>query len=184
MNSKAIALAIIALGAAPIAIAQVTVLGSGLGKDCYTAVKYSKTGIDNAERICTKALQSGSLTHVNRKATFINRGIARMRGGQYDGALKDYAAAERISTEDGTLYLNRGAAYIYKKDFAAALEDLNKSIELETQDLFAAHYNRAIAKENTGDVNGAYFDFKKALELKPDFTQAQQQLERFTVVSN
>jgi len=120
----------------------------------------------------------------NRSATFVNRGIARMRDGRYDAALSDYASAERLRPERGSLYLNRGAAHIYKKDFASALVDLNKAIDLDSRQLFAAYYNRGIAKENTGDVEGAYFDFKKALELNPEFEQAKWQLGRFTVKTN
>ena len=94
-----------------------------------------------------------------------------------------YAAAERLKAEKGPLLLNRGAAYIYKKDYASALEDLNTAIDIGTRDMFAAYYNRAIARENTGDVQGAYLDFKKSLELNPEFEQAKWQLERFTVAA-
>lgn len=181
MKRAALGLAGLALAATPMASAQVMVLGKGLGKECYDAVKYEKKSFRSAERICTEALTAGNLNYKNRSATFINRGILRMRYGQYDAALADYSSAERLRAEEGPLYLNRGAALIYKKDFDAALVDLNRAIELETQDIFAAYYNRAIAKENTGDLQGAYFDFQKALELKPDFEQAKWQLDRFIV---
>ena len=58
---------------------------------------------------------------------------------------------------------------------------LNRAIELDTNDLFAAYYNRAIARENTGDVPGAYYDFQRSLELKPGWDLAQRQLSRFEV---
>lgn len=174
-------LAPIALALAPTSFAQISVIGSGLGKDCYTAVKYSKTTPRKIEDICTRALTSGQLNRDNRAATLVNRGIIRMRVGRYDAALKDYASAERLRDGNGPLYLNRGAALIYKKQFSDALDSLNLAIELETQDLFAAYYNRGIAKERTGDVRGAYYDFKKSLELNPEFEAAQWQLDRFTV---
>lgn len=184
MKRLALSVAAMALMAAPGAEAQITVIGNGLGKDCYEAVKYAKTSFQRAEDICNRALSAGNLNATNRSATYVNRGIARMRDGRYDAALSDYAKAERLNAEKGPLYLNRGAAHIYKKDFTSALTDLNTAIDLGTQDVFAAYYNRAIAKENTGDVQGAYFDFKKALELKPDFRQAELQLQRFTVTTN
>lgn len=184
MKRVALCLAAFALSTAPAASAQVLVLGSGLGKDCYQAVKFEKTSLQKAEQVCTKALSAGNLDMKNRSATFVNRGIARMREGRYDAALSDYASAERLNAEKGSLYVNRGAAHIYKKDFDSALSDLNTAIELDAKDLFAAYYNRGIAKENTGDVQGAYFDFKKSLELNPDFQQAQIQLERFIVETN
>ena len=64
--------------------------------------------------------------------------------------------------------------------FPAALAPLDRAIELESIDLFAAYYNRAIAKENTGDVAGAYADFTKSLELKPGWELAERQLTRFS----
>jgi tetratricopeptide (TPR) repeat protein len=81
----------------------------------------------------------------------------------------------------GATYLNEGAALIYKKDFNSALNALNRAIELDTKELYAAHYNRAIARENTGDVQGAYADFKRAGELRPNWEQIDRQLSRFTV---
>lgn len=174
-------LASLVLTASPTAFGQISVIGSGLGKDCYMAVKTSTKSLRSIEQLCTKALGAGQLNMSNRAATFVNRGIIRMRAGKYDAALRDYAASERLKANNGPLYLNRGAALIYKRQFADALVELNTAIELETQDIFAAYYNRAIAKEKTGDVKGAYFDFKKSLELNPDFEQAKWQLERFEV---
>ena len=181
MKRFACLLAPIVFAFTPTAFGQVTVIGSGLGNDCYVAVKTSTSNLRKVDEICTKALTAGHLSVTNRAATFVNRGIARMRDGRYDAALRDYAAAERLKADNGPTYLNRGAALIYKKQFADALVELNTAIDLDTQDLFAAYYNRAIAKEQTGDVQGAYFDFKKALELNPEFEQAKWQLQRFSV---
>ena len=61
---------------------------------------------------------------------------------------------------------------------------LEKAIELNSEDLYAAYYNRAIARENTGDVQGAYYDFVKSKELNPEFDATDRQLARFTVTPN
>ena len=184
MKRFAFILAPLALALTPTSFAQVTVIGSGLGKDCYMAVKYAKTSLRKTEDICTKALTAGHLNMENRAATLVNRGIVRMRDGRYDAALRDYASAERLGNDNGPLYLNRGAAQIYKKQYSDALDSLDKAIELDTQDLFAAYYNRGIAKENTGDIQGAYYDFRKSLELNPEFENAEWQLSRFTVTES
>ena len=63
----------------------------------------------------------------------------------------------------------------------SAFASLNRAIELDSADLFAAYYNRAIAREQTGDVTGAYYDFQKSLELKPDWDLAMRQLNRFSI---
>ena len=121
------------------------------------------------------------MTRENRAATYVNRGVLRMRQGNYSDALEDYTKALDIQPDMGAAFLNKGAALIYRKDFDLALAALNRAIDLESPDLFAAHYNRAIARENTGDVPGAYDDFVTALELKPGWDLAERQLTRFSV---
>ena len=184
MFIKASALAAVLTLSASAAFAQVIVSGGGMGKDCYDAAKYSRTSFREAEKVCTQALQFETLNTKNRAATYTNRGIIKMREGRYDSALSDYSASKRLMPNVGATWLNEGAALIYKKQFSEAFAALNKAIELNTQDAYAAYYNRAIARENTGDVQGAYYDYKKALELRPDFKQASDQLMRFSVVNN
>jgi tetratricopeptide (TPR) repeat protein len=169
---------------APVAAAQVSVLGGGLARDCYEAAKFSQGRLMDAEALCTRALETELLNTTNRAATFTNRGILRMRLGRLDTALSDYAASKRIAPQNGATWLNEGAAYILKQDYEAARASLERSIELGTKDLFAAYYNRAIVKEQTGDIEGAYFDFLKSQELNPDFARTAEQLARFEVTIN
>lgn len=167
--------------AAPVASAQVSVIGGGIAEDCYEAALYSRMSPQQGEKICTKAIEVETMKLENRAATYTNRGVLRMRAGKYDSALADYDTAKKLKPELGAIWLNEGAAHIFRKDYATALTSLDKAIELGSPDIYAAYYNRAIARENTGDVAGAYFDFQKALELKPDFERAEWQLSRFTV---
>lgn len=167
--------------AAETASAQVFVIGQGLGGDCYQKTKSGFSNFRATEEICTRALREQAMTRKNRAATYVNRGVLRMREGQYDKALEDYSEATTLMPDLGAAYLNEGAAHIYLKDFDSAIAPLNRAIQLESADLFAAHYNRAIARENTGDVAGAYDDFQKSLELKPGWELAERQLTRFSV---
>jgi tetratricopeptide (TPR) repeat protein len=172
------------LALAPAAAAQVTVIGGGLAKDCYEAAKFGLLREADAETLCSRALEQEALNISNRAATFTNRGVLRMRQGKLDAALSDYASSKRISPNSGPTWLNEGAAYILKQDYNAALVSLDRAIELESLDLYAAYYNRALARERTGDVEGAYFDFVKSKELNPDYLPTDDQLARFTVQTN
>ena len=167
--------------AAPVASAQVSVIGGGVARDCYEAAFYARVSPQEGEKTCTKAIEAEVMKLENRAATYTNRGVLRMRAGKYDAALADYSVAKNLQPELGAVWLNEGAAHIFRKDYASALASLDKAIELKTQDMYAAYYNRAIARENTGDVAGAYYDFQKCLELNPEFERAQWQLSRFTV---
>lgn len=53
---------------------------------------------------------------------------------------------------------NRALAYVKKKDFKKALEDVNKSIELNEQ-YFRAYLRRADIKMKMGDFDQAIFDY-------------------------
>ncbi len=181
---RVFALAACAALLAPLAGAQVTVIGGGIARDCYDAVKYGLTQPSEAEEICTRALQLGALNLSNKAATYTNRGVLRMRQGDYDAALGDYAVSKRMRPETGATWLNEGAALIFKKDYPAALASLEKAIELNSEDLYAAYFNRAIARENMGDIQGAYYDFVKSKELNPDFPHTDSQIARFTVITN
>ncbi|MEQ9447665.1 MAG: tetratricopeptide repeat protein [Rhodospirillaceae bacterium] len=163
------------------AAAQVFVVGGGLARECFDEAKDGKYINRIAEETCSRALLEEAMSRDNRAATYVNRGVIRMREGEYEQALEDYSRAVELVPDLGAAYLNEGAAHIYRKDFDSALQPLNKAIELDSTDIFAAYYNRAIARENTGDVAGAYYDFQKALELKPGWDLAQRQLNRFTV---
>lgn len=169
---------------APLASAQVSVIGGGLARDCYKAAKEQRVSSREGEQICTKAIESEVMRTENRAATYTNRGVMRMRSGKYDAAINDYSVAKKLKPELGEIYLNEGAAHIFRKDFNTALTVLDEAIRLDSRELHAAYYNRAIAKEQTGDVQGAYYDFKKAQELAPEFELATRQLSRFTVKTN
>ena len=165
--------------AAEAASAQVFVIGNGLGGECYQKTKSKFYASRDAEKICTRALKEQVMTRSNRAATLVNRGVIRMRDGRYDEALADYDDAIELDDDLGAAYLNQGAAHIYVRDYNAAISSLDRAIALDSNDLFAAYYNRAIARESTGDVAGAFYDFQKSLELKPDWDLAARQLERF-----
>lgn len=177
--------AILSLGlAAGPAHSQVMVLGGGIAKDCYEAAKFETASPRKAAETCTRALELEAMSPSNRAATYTNRGVLQMRAGLYEKALSDYDRAKRIRPDTGETYLNEGAAYIFLNEYDQAIQSLNQAIALDSSDLHAAYYNRALAKEKLNDVEGAYYDFRKALELKPDWDLAQWQLSRFEVSTN
>lgn len=180
---KFIALLITTALVAGAAKAQVLVIGSKAGKACYTAALHSQTKPFTRETPCTDAIKSRTLDNRDLAATYINRGIVRMRNQKIEGALSDYEEALKLRPNKGAIYLNRGAAHIAAGDYAKAIPDLKKALDLDTQDAHAAHYNLGLAYELTGDVTSAYYAFQKALDLRPDWQLAKDQLERFTIVS-
>ena len=77
--------------------------------------------------------------------------------------------------------MNRGAALIGMGQLAEAEREITEGLKYDPELPERAYYNRALARWRMDDVKGAYFDFRKALELKPGWEDATQQLAFFTV---
>ncbi len=162
--------------------AAVTVLGSGPAQECFHAAEFGGEPNDGINR-CTSALDM-ILTPTDRAATFVNRGVLRLALHQNDRALLDIDNGIAIAPDLGDAYIDRGAVSIALGRYDDALADLNKGIELGAHRPQVAYYDRAIVFEQKGDIRSAYNDYKKALEVAPDFEPAMRELKRFRVVHN
>jgi tetratricopeptide (TPR) repeat protein len=167
----------VALAAAP-ATAAVIILGPGLAGSCYKAAEHGK-GTDTST--CDRALEEPMVNH-DRAATYINRSVLRLRANDAKGALADCETSIRINSTLGEAFVNKGAALITLGRPAEAVESLSHGIALGAHKLHYAYYDRAMAREDMGDIQGAYQDYKRALEIAPEFQQAVDQLKRFRVV--
>lgn len=161
----------------------VTVVGGGLARDCYEAVEYSKVQLTRAIEVCNLALETEQLRPADKAATFTNRGILLMRQGNNSRALSDYERAINLAPGLRQAKVNLGAALYNLKRYPEAMTALNEGIGTENPEAKAVgYYNRGLTHEKLGNVQMAYEDFRSALELKPDFTQATAQLARFQVL--
>lgn len=173
-GSAALAFAVAAQGQA------VTVIGGGMAKVCSQA---ALGGLSDAwsEKACTQALETELLDTRDRAGTYVNRGILKLRRKEFDSAQFDFNRAVETMPGLGEAYVNRGAAAVGARRYADGLADLNKALQLGVEEPEKAYYNRALAFEGLDDLKAAYFDYKKALELKPDWDMPQKELSRFTV---
>lgn len=65
------------------------------------------------------------------------------------------------------LYLNRGASYDERGDYAEAIADATKALELRGDDYIAALENRAIAYHHDKQFHLAIADFTKVIQIEP-----------------
>lgn len=160
--------------------AYVVVVGNNLAHDCYIA---AKTNIDLAGGVatCTAALENTALTPHDQAGTYVNRGTILIAMKKYDAAMADYNKGIQIMPDLGDAYIDRAGAYVYFRQWAAAIADANKGLTLNPTVPFAAYYNRAVAEHLSGDLQHAYFDYQKVLELEPRFTPASEMLKGFVV---
>ena len=99
MRLKLMIAAAAAALAAQTASAQVFVIGQGLGGECYQKTKNGYVSFRSAEEVCTRALREQAMTKTNRAATYVNRGVLRMREGLYEKALDQFQRYERRLVE-------------------------------------------------------------------------------------
>ena len=171
----ALAAAVAAPGAA-----QVVILGNGMASNCSTHAfngEKSRTAI----RECTQALESETMSREAAAGTYVNRGIIYMRMSMYALAAKDFDEAEEIKPDLAEAPLNRGALLIRQRQYAEAVEQINKGLTLGPRQPERSYFNRALAKEGLRDYAGAYRDFQRALEIKPDWDRPKTELARYRV---
>ena len=175
-TAGALALALIA-GSAQ---AAVTVIGGGLAQACSQAAVGGETDL-KFQQLCTDALDSEFLNARDRAGTLVNRGVLKLRRGAYPEATQDFNQAVKLKPDMGEAYVNRGAASIGQRRYAASLPDINKGLELGVQEPGKAYYNRALAYEGLEDAKSAYFDYQRAAEIQPEWAAPREQLARFSV---
>lgn len=166
--------------AAGSAQAAVTVLGGGLAHECSAG---AISGRDDAKALetCSLALENEPLNPREMAGTYVNRGVIRLRRHDYTAALADFNAAVRHDKGMGEAYVNRGAALIALRRYAEGLADIDRGLALGPEEPEKAWFNRALAHEGLDDIKAAYFDYRKAAELAPQWSAPQLELQRFTV---
>jgi tetratricopeptide (TPR) repeat protein len=163
----------------------VTILGGGFAADCSKsakAVSERHPPLAEALHICDLALSTEVLSSHEIAATHVNRGVLLMAAQKYGDARKDFDVAAAMEPKLGEAYVNRGAALIGLGKPAEAVADIDRGLELNPEQPEKAYFNRAIAKERLNDMKGAYLDYLKASELKPDWDMPKAELSRFQVV--
>lgn len=159
---------------------SVTVLGGGMARQCSDAALAGESE-RRFEAVCTLALETELLSTRDRAGTFVNRGVMKLRRKEFGAARDDFDRAVALKPDLGEAYVNRGAAAVGARRYAEGLADLTRAIELGLEEPEKAYYNRALAHEGLDDMTSAYFDYRKAVELKPDWQDPQRELARFTV---
>ena len=64
-------------------------------------------------------------------AALANRGVARARQGDLDGAIEDYTRALELAPEDAEILFNRGNAWVAKGEYQRAVADFMRAVEAD-----------------------------------------------------
>src|SRR5665213_1824465 len=185
MCRSSLVLPLFLICAATPALAGVIVVGSGIGRECYEQTLLARPLMRSfrALEICDKAVNEYEVSAHDRAAAFVNRADILLKMQKYLEAVADSEKAITLDPCIGAAHLNRGAGMIGLERYNDALVSLNQAMDLGGDNLQLIYFDRGMAKENLGDVKGAYYDYRKAAELDPSFQLAIQQLSRFAVTT-
>lgn len=176
----------IALWAAP-AVAQdpridprsVTVIGADPhGRRCLQGVAAGDSS-DRTIADCTRALRNSRLSRESAQILLVDRGVTYLRRREGEPALADFDAAIEVDHRNGEAHLNRGAALVLLNQPGPAVAAITEALGLGVRDPQKAYLNRGAAREQLGDLRGAYEDYSTALEISPDWAPANAELARF-----
>ena len=175
----AAATAIVTLGA-PAASAYTFTVGGTRATACYNAAT-NGLATDEALRTCDGALAEDALSAHDRASTYVNRGALYIGRGTSERAMQDFDAALAIEPDNADAHANRGVALLNLQNFQEAIAELNRGISGQPTRPERAYFARARAHEETGDIRGAYNDYRAATQLAPSWEPARLELARFTV---
>jgi len=161
--------------------AQLIVVGNALGNACWRAAEFGAMDLNIGYEDCTRALELPGMSFYNRAATYVNRAVIRMRAGDSGGALADATRASEMMPRLGEAHVNRGAALLNLMRPEEALTAIDTGLTEGSEKLHLVYYNRASAKYLLGDIPGAYYDFQRSVEIRPDFALAAKALTHFRV---
>lgn len=131
---------------------------------------------------CTEALNTEAVGSDELAVLHNNRGVVQLTlMGAAEDARVDFEAAAKLDPDLGESYANRGAALVAEERFAEAIVEIDRGLALGLKEPWKAYFNRALARERSNNVRGAYEDYQKALELKPGWILAQTELSRFSI---
>ena len=116
----------------------------------------------------------------DEKMTSMTVGKSAPRSSAVDGLKTNDGEMNHETTLDARIaayYANRAACSLRLEDYEASSKDCTAAIKIN-KDYVKAYARRATAREALGDVEGAYEDYEKTLELAPRDGAASRAKER------
>ncbi len=111
---------------------------------------------DGAERLFSRCIRQGW----QEGDVYRGRGLARMRQGDFPGAVEDYSQA-LLGKRDAEILQHRGWAFFFADAWKLARRDFDEAIRLKPQ-THDAFLGRGLARVMLGDYRGAVADAEEA----------------------
>lgn len=147
-------------------------------RDAAEAVKASRAQLAQ----CDRAIRQPALELPVRLAMLMNRGIALLRAGKINPAVKDFDLAIQAAPGLAEAWINKGVALSRlprRQDEAVAL--ISHGIDVGPKQPARAYFARAQAHEVAGQLREAMDDYAAAARADPDWPAPAEELKRFRV---
>ncbi len=167
--------------------AVTVIAGSPEAQHCYTAAILAtrmKSGSSADIDICNTAISSGKLRKRDLSATHLNRGIIYASMQNYDAAIEDYNIAMALTPKKGEVYVNRGNIYYLGAEYEKAQREYSKALDLKVKAKHVAYTNRGMSLHKLGEKTAAAENYRKALQLSPNFSIAEDLLQQVLIELN
>lgn len=129
--------------------------------------------------VCDQALtQTGLSTH-DRAGVYINRGAILISRRNWESALSDFEAALNIDRDRGAAHVGKGAYLLGQERFGEVEAEVNRGLQLGTEQPEKAYYIRAMARWALDDLTGAYKDFQTAAQIRPNWDEPKRAMANF-----
>lgn len=112
---------------------------------------------------------------------YYKRGVAYRQLQDYPRALQDFTKSIELVPSFFNSYIYRGLIYVATNRYTTAIPEYTKAIQIVGANdprAYLAYNNRGYAYEMSGNLSQAASDYRKALELNPEFTTARDNLNR------
>lgn len=182
VTNRCLIAAVLAATSIP-ASASIAVIGASSARLCYEAADAAILPTRRDFQRCTEALDEFGITRHDIVATYVNRGILRLRRNLVAEAIADFDMALSLDPDQPEASLNKGAALIRQDNARDALPLFTAALEHRTNRPALAYMGRAIAYETLGDARAAYRDYRMANRIEPNWAAPRTELQRFRVVS-
>jgi tetratricopeptide (TPR) repeat protein len=161
-----------------------SLLASGTADACAAAsaaTQESGQAADAALANCTMAVKL-AISDSARAEVLNNRSVLLYARGEYGAALADNTAALKINDRMAEAIVNRGSIFLIQHRPQAAAANFDRALSFNPAHPEKVYFNRALAREDMGDLNGAYADYAQASKLAPQWEQPKREMTRFTIV--
>ncbi|UJB69404.1 tetratricopeptide repeat protein [Acaryochloris sp. 'Moss Beach'] len=143
-----------------------------VGSALLTLALLGGIGYIVAQGLLTVSPKAITVAEVNRQVQgHLQQGDQQFAAGDYQQALREYAAAIQKDPENAKAYFNSGITKRRLNDLPGAIAHYTTAIRLKPTSV-DAYNNRGLVRSQLGDKLAAIADFTEAIRLNPQHVQA------------